>query len=114
MITPAVQYDLANAFGEDTDFAQVAAVSALALVRQVTAPAPGPGCFEISGAEHGALLNPAQGPTTQIVTQAIVFLAGNPTLQVPAGTIISTGLRAQTTTEVAPENPADYSHVIRF
>lgn len=113
VILPEAQFDLMRAFGENANFAQVAAVQPLPGVTQEAAPTAGPGGFEVIGAEHGGLLSPAQGPTTQIVTQAIVFLLGNPQLQVPAGTIISTGLRTQTALGEAA-NPEDYRHAIGF
>lgn len=113
VILPANQYDLATAFGEDPDYVQVAAISALALVAQAPAPQPGPGLFEVPNANHGALLDPSAGPTTAIVTQAIVFLAGNPTAQIPAGTIISAGMRAQMS--ITPtEDTSGYARAIGF
>lgn len=87
VILPAAQYDLANAFGENANFAQVAAINPLALVTQVLSPDPGPGMFEVAAAGHGALLNPADGPTVGIVTQAITFIG--------TGNIASGALRAQ-------------------
>lgn len=90
VILPAAQYDLSIAFGENTNFAQVAAVNALALVAQATSPDPGPGLFEVVGAGHGALLDPSAAPagtTVGIVTQALTFIG--------TGNIVSGGLRAQ-------------------
>lgn len=101
VITPAAQFDLAIAFGEDTDFAQVSALVPQALIRQATAPTAGPGAFEVPNAEHGALVSPTAGPTQQIVAQAITFLV-SPT---PAfGTIIDAGLRAAA--KMSPSAPA--------
>jgi hypothetical protein len=115
VILPEAQYDLANAFGEDANFSQVSALLPLPLVTQKTAPTAGPGLFEIPNANHGVLLSPEFGPTTQVVTQALVFLLGNPQLQVPAGTIIDAGLRAQALQPtVGGENPANYRHAISF
>lgn len=113
VILPEAQYDLANAFGEDPDYVQVAALKALALVQQATAPSPGPGLFEVPNANHGALLDPTAGPTTAIVTQAIVFLAGNPTAQIPAGTIIAAGMRAREAF-TPTEDTSSYARAIGF
>lgn len=107
VITPESQFDLSNAFGEDPSFVQVAAVVPLALVTQAAAPSVGPGVFEVPNAEHGALLNPAAGPTAQIVTQAITFLG--------QAQIIDAGLRAREVAEpVAPTDPAPYQRAVGF
>lgn len=107
VITPAAQYDLSIAFGENPSFAQVAAVNALALVAQATSPDPGPGMFEVANAGHGALLDPTAGPTVGIVTQAITFIG--------TGQIVSGALRAQQA-PVAPaaEDVEAYRRAVSF
>ncbi len=116
VITPASQFDLAISYGESPDFVQVSAIVVQALIAQADAPIEGPGAFEVPEAGHGALLNPADGPTVQIVTQAVVFLLGNPQLQVPAGTIIDAGLRTnnQAVAPAGESTPVDYSGTVRF
>ncbi len=110
VITPEAQFDLAISFGEEPDFVQVSALLAQALIQQATAPAAGPGMFEIPGAEHGALLDPAAGPTAQIVAQAVTFLCSpNPAF----GTIIDAGLRAQSTIQYH-EDTTPYARAISF
>jgi hypothetical protein len=104
VILPESQYDLANAFGEDADFAQIDALLPLQLVTQAVSPDPGPGLFEIPGADHGAILDPTLGPTVQIVTQAITFIG--------TGNIIDAGLRAKATVDRAAEDPAPYQKAI--
>jgi hypothetical protein len=107
VIPPASQYDLANCFGEDPDFVQVAALAPLALVTQAAAPSAGPGVFEVPGAEHAALLTPEAGPQAQIVAQAITFL-----LQAE---IIDAGLRAKAVpTPVTPADPTPYRNAVSF
>lgn len=114
VITPEAQFDLGIAFGEAAEFKQVAALAPQALISQATAPAAGPGLFEVANAEHGALVNPAAGPTQQIVTQAITFLV-SPT---PAfGTIIDAGLRAAAKSDLnapAVEDHESYRRAVSF
>ena len=107
VITPAAQYDLSIAFGENANFAQVAAVNALALVAQATSPDPGPGMFEVANAGHGAILDPTAGPTVGIVTQALTFIG--------TGQIVSGALRAQQA-PVAPaaEDVEAYRRAVSF
>lgn len=75
--------DLARSFATAAvtpAFSQVAAINPVAGVPQVPINFVGPALFQIANAAHGALLDPGQGPTMQIVTQIITFLATNTTV----------------------------------
>ncbi|MCA9795226.1 MAG: hypothetical protein KC910_25630 [Candidatus Eremiobacteraeota bacterium] len=75
--------DLARSFATapvNPAFSQVAAINPVAGVPQVAINFVGPALFQIANAAHGAILDPGQGPTTQIITQIINFLGTNTTV----------------------------------
>ena len=109
VVPPSAQYDMAiqHANGTATPaFSQVDAVVAQALIPQATAPFQGPGVYEMTNSAHGAILDPSQGPTTAIVTQALTYL----------GTGNITSQAALRTREISPRvvNTSEYVRAIRF
>lgn len=109
VLLPSTQYDLANAFGQGVatpPFSQVDAIVPSALIAQAISPFAGPGVFEIAGADHGTILNPALGPTTAMITQIITFVG--------TGNIIDAGLRARTLPAEGSEDLAPYRNAISF
>ncbi len=112
VILPERQYDLSIQLGtgqSDPAFSQVDAKNPIELLAQVLSPFVGPGMFEIPNAGHGALLNPADGPTVQVVTQVLAYLG--------LGTIIDPGFPAllDSLGRVTDEGELeDYRRAIRF
>lgn len=68
--------DLALAMSSaNASFSQVNAVEVVTGIAQVAGPFSGSGLTQFAGAGHSVLLDPSAGPTVQVVTQALTFLA---------------------------------------
>lgn len=112
VVPPSAQYDLATAMGVNAGFSQVNAIAAQALISQAAAPFTGSGLFEINNANHGVLLNPADGTPNPGKNQAVFgqIIAYFTTGQIQA----TAGIRAQGVFGALPADTTDAGSAVGF